>query len=69
MNIFATTMDVIRMELYEYHPEDVAESIGKSLACIYAIRRGKTRWPRWDTFFALCEYLGIEVRLELKEQY
>lgn len=48
----------IRMELYNYNPEDVAKSVGCSVATVYAFRSGRTIWPRPKTLFPLLEFLG-----------
>lgn len=57
-------MNTIRWEMYHHYPIDLAHGTGKSVACIYAIRSGRTAWPRGDTFFALIDYLGLRMRLE-----
>lgn len=57
-------MAVIRFEMHNHYPEDLAEEIGVSIACIYCIRNGKTKWPRPKTFFGLIDALGLEMRLE-----
>ena len=57
------TMFVLRNEMYEYDLDDLAAEIGRSKSCLYAIRSGRTKWPRGDTFFALVKALGLEVVL------
>jgi hypothetical protein len=54
-------MNLLRTRLYEHHPSDVAEDTGLCMGTIYAIRSGRTIWPRPGTFFALLEYLGLEL--------
>ena len=60
------TINRLRLEMYNHHVDDLAESIGKSRACLYAIRAGRTKWPRGDTFFQLADFLGFEVHLVKK---
>lgn len=56
-------MRKIRLELYSWDTMSVARQVGVTTGCIYAIRRGKTKWPRGDTFFALCKVLGFQIIL------
>lgn len=57
-------MDEVRWALYQHDVLDIAERIGKSESCLHAIRRGQTRWPRWDTLFPLMRALGLRLRVE-----
>lgn len=61
-------MNEIRLRLYEWSPKDAAEACGVSLGCIYAIRRGTTKWPRPHTFFAILELVDVEMRLYDRRQ-
>lgn len=54
-------MSTIRWEMYDHDIKDMAAYIGVSPSCIYAIRRGKTLWPRPKAFFGLIEYLNLEL--------
>ena len=36
---------------------------GLSVACIEAIARGKTQWPRWNTFEILIDVLRLKFTL------
>lgn len=38
---------------------DLAEQIGVSIGCLYAIKNQKTKWPRWNTFQKLLPKLGL----------
>lgn len=61
----AQIMDVVRHALYDYGDLDpLAIKIGRSHTCLYAIRRGKTRWPRWDTLLSLLPHLGLELTVQ-----
>jgi hypothetical protein len=62
-------MEELRMRMYNYEPQDLADAIGKSKSCIYAIRAGRVGWPRGGTFFSLLEAMDIELRLyAIREQ-
>jgi len=56
-------MSVIRTEMYAWEIETMAEDVGVSQACLYAIRRGATKWPRQKTFFSLINYLDLTMML------
>lgn len=56
-------MDDIRIRMYNWHPSDLAEAAGVSVACIYSIRRNSTRWPRGTTLFAILKVLEIDLVL------
>jgi hypothetical protein len=59
-------MNVIRDELYYHQPKDVARYTGLALGTIYAIRSGRTLWPRPHTFFTLIRFLDLEMYLKKK---
>ena len=44
-------MSVIRMKMYQYDIDELADDIGVTTSCLYAVRRGSTIWPRPKTFF------------------
>jgi DNA-binding XRE family transcriptional regulator len=46
---------------------DLAFDTGYDATVIHKIEYGRTL-PRWKTFFDLCDALGIEVKLEIKEK-
>ena len=50
----------LRMKMHEWYPKDLAEEMNVSVACVYAIRSGRTKWPRGKTFFALVDALGLQ---------
>ena len=54
-------MDAIRAHMYDDAPQAIADGINKSLACVYAIRSGRTKWPRDDTIWALLDFFGLEL--------
>lgn len=56
-------MQALRLRMYNYDVADLAEYMGVSKSCVYAIRNGKTKWPRGDTLFALLNALDVELRL------
>lgn len=56
-------MNKLRIEMYHYDIEKMAEHIGVSTACLYAVRGGRTKWPRPKTFFGLVEYLEFDMHL------
>lgn len=58
----AEVMQVVRDALYRHgNLESLAKGIGRSPRCLYAIRCGYTRWPRWETLFALLEPLDLKM--------
>jgi DNA-binding Xre family transcriptional regulator len=56
-------MEELRLAMHKKELALLAIRTGVSKSCLYAIRRGKTKWPRGETFFALCHVLGYEVAL------
>jgi hypothetical protein len=56
-------MNDLRLKMYHWHPTDLAEVCGVSVACIYAIRSNRTKWPRGETLFAILAALDIELIL------
>lgn len=58
----AEIMDTVRHKLYAHGDlRELAQAIGRSERCLYAIRGGYTRWPRWETLFALLPHLGLRL--------
>lgn len=57
-------MSVLRLEMYNWHHEYLAEQVGVSVSCIMAIRSGRTKWPRPHTFFGLLRVLGLAMYLK-----
>lgn len=56
-------MNTLRLKMYDYDIKDIAEEIEVTIQCAYNVRNGKTKWPRPKTFFALLEFLGVEMHL------
>ena len=46
---------------YESDIEEIARITQRSERCLYSIRGGYTRWPRWETLMALLPALGLEM--------
>jgi hypothetical protein len=62
----AEIMQTVRDELYSYDKdglESIALWIGKSTSTLYAIRSGRTLWPRHSTLFPLLRRLGFRLVL------
>lgn len=53
----------LRLRMYEFDAKDLADITGLSTGCLYAIRRGKTKWPRGTTLFLLLDALQIDFYL------
>ncbi len=59
----------LRVRLFAFRPDDVADAIGCTSRTIYAFRSGETKWPHAKTLFGILEFLEIEIRLyATKEQ-
>ena len=59
-------MDVIRHELHDFDSKElkiVASQSDVTVSTLYAIRSGRTMWPRHKTFFNLINALGLQVEL------
>jgi hypothetical protein len=57
-------MNLVRDKLYEYgDPKILAEVSGLNVGTIYAIRSGRTVWPRPNTLFTLLPLLGLKFEL------
>ena len=56
-------MNDLRLRMYNYKPKELAEMLGVSVSCVYALKSGRTKWPRGKTLFALLEALDIKLRL------
>lgn len=56
-------MNAIRVRMYAYETEWLADEVGVSKGCIMAIRSGRTLWPRPKTFFGLLRVLDLKVAI------
>lgn len=56
-------MNALRLKMYTWNAQDLAEATGLSVACIYSIKSGRTVWPRGTTLFAILAALDIEILL------
>ena len=56
-------MQKLRYAMHGIPPRQIAEDIGVSVSTIYAVKSGRTKWPRPATFFGLVEYFGFELVL------
>lgn len=54
-------MDVVRDAMTTENVRDMARLTQVSTSALYAIRRGKTKWPRDYTLFALGVILDLEI--------
>jgi hypothetical protein len=61
-------MDAVRDALDGEPVATLSKRIGISDSTIYAIRRGKTKWPRDYTLFALMLDLGLETHVTRKKK-
>ena len=59
----AALMDVLRRDLYNQDLVTLSIRIGVSASCLYAIRSGRTKWPRHTTLLTLIHVLGYELWL------
>ena len=53
----------VRLDCYNYHPTELADSIGVSAATIYSFRSGRTKWPRPNTLFPILDFLGYKIAI------
>lgn len=60
-------MTIIRNEIYGKDPVTLAAKVGVSESCIYAIRAGRTKWPRPTTFFQLLYVLDLEMIIRSRQ--
>lgn len=60
-------MNIVRLKMYDWHIEDLAEEVGVSKSCLYSIRSGRTKWPRPLAFFGLLRALGLEMIIREKK--
>ena len=59
----AALMDVLRRDRYGHDLDLLSIKIGVSKSCLYAIRSGRTKWPRHTTLLTLIHVLGYELWL------
>lgn len=57
----AAMMTVVRDAMHTEDVRTMARQTQLSKSALYAIRRGKTKWPRDYTLFAITTILGVEV--------
>jgi DNA-binding phage protein len=58
-------MNVIRDSLYAHGDMiELAQEVGLSASTLFAIRSGRTKWPRHNTIFSLINALGLEMVLQ-----
>ena len=63
INSGADLMAVVRDAMHTESVRSLARDAGVSPSALYAIRRGKTRWPRDYTLFALTTLTGIRIHV------
>lgn len=56
-------MQEIRDHLNQKEPKVVAAYTGLSRSCIYALRNGKTKWPRGTTVDCVLDACGLKIML------
>jgi transcriptional regulator with XRE-family HTH domain len=56
-------MNALRLKMYTWNAQDLAEVTGLSVACVNSIKSGRTIWPRGKTLFAILEALDIDLLL------
>jgi hypothetical protein len=56
-------MDALRKDLYERDLVALANYVGVSASALYAIRAGRTKWPRHATLLTLIHVLKYELWL------
>lgn len=56
-------IDTLRMDLYSRELDVIASYIGVHISTLYAIRSGRTKWPRHGTLMALIQALGYHLEL------
>jgi hypothetical protein len=64
----ADLMDAVRDAMDGEPVGTLSKRISVSASALYAIRRGKTKWPRDYTLFALTLDLGLEVRVTRRKR-
>lgn len=57
------SLDLVRDELSKTILQDLAEDLNLSYSCLYAIREGKTKWPRKKTMEVLLPVLGLTMEV------
>ena len=61
-------MQVVRNAMYPYDVVELARRVDVSKSCIWAIRSGRTKWPRPATFFMLLHVLDLEMIIRPRGQ-
>jgi transcriptional regulator with XRE-family HTH domain len=61
-------MSMVRDALHNVRIYELSKRVGLSQSTIYAIRRGKTRWPRDYTLFAITYDLGMEIVVKKRKR-
>lgn len=56
-------VEALRKDLYGVDVEMIANRVGLSKSAIYAIRSGRTKWPRETTMLTLAHILGYSLWL------
>jgi len=56
-------MNALRKDLYERDLYVLSRHVGVSESCLYAIRAGRTKWPRHATLLTLIHVLGYKLWL------
>lgn len=60
-------MTELRKRMYGEDLHTMANYVGVSVSCLYAIRAGRTKWPRETTIFCLMEALDLEMYFRSKK--
>lgn len=56
-------MNIVRDRMHDWDVKALSIRSGLSTAALYALRSGRTRWPRDTSLRALLPLLGLELRL------
>ena len=57
------SLELLREELNKVILQDLADSLDLSYGCLYAIREGRTKWPRKKTLDVLLPALDLKMVL------
>lgn len=58
-----SVMNTLRDRMHGMHYRDLAEKVGVSASTIMAVRSGRTKWPRPNTFFSLLDVLHLDLMI------
>ena len=54
-------MVIVKLKMHNFNIREMAEDLDLSTSALYAMRSGRTKWPRGANLFKVLRYLDLEM--------